>query len=69
MRNLKRRLEELKRKNPYLSTYVLLAEAITGTKYDGDTKTLIELLVSRDEYSKTDLKGLAEHLKILSKMA
>ena len=66
MRNLKKRLEELKRKNPYLSTYILLAEAITGTKYTGDMRLLIDFFVDKDDYSKSELNGLAQHLKNLS---
>ena len=66
MKTLKKRLEELKSKNPYLSTYVLLAEAITGTKYEGSIRTLIRKLVDKDDYSGSEIEGLTRHLNSLS---
>lgn len=66
MRNLKKRLEELKSKNPYLSTYILLAEAIAGTKYKGSTYSLIKKLVDPEDYSEKELAKLARHLFSLS---
>lgn len=66
MKTLKKRLEELKSKNPYLSTYILLAEAITKTKYTGDTRLLIDFFIDKDDYSKSELNGLAQHLKDIS---
>lgn len=63
MRELKKRLVELNEQNPYLSNYVLLAEAIAGEKYTREKMfSFIRKIVPEEEYQKSDLRKLADHL-------
>jgi hypothetical protein len=67
MRELKERLEEIREENPYLANYVLLAEAITGMQLTRrNIFRFVRSFVPEEEYEKSDLRKLADHLFSLS---
>jgi hypothetical protein len=68
MKSLKRVFNKIRRENPYWSDYTCFAEAVRGRKFSA--KTIIRnfnSLVNKEEYAKSEKKGIIEHLAELSK--
>ncbi len=66
MNSIQERFSQLKRANPYWSSYTSFAEAIKGKRY---TKRRIALwfncLVEKEDYSSKDKKAILEYLQSL----
>jgi len=67
MRSIKRRFENVSRKNPYWSSYICFAEGIKGQNFN---KKIIYFwfnkLIDKTDYSKTDKRVLVEQLWLIS---
>jgi hypothetical protein len=64
---LKKEFEELKKKYPEFSSYILLANMVKGRGYTKEViETLIDLFVESSDYSKSDLPDLVHNLSKLS---
>jgi len=67
MRSLKRRFKNIEKGNPFWSSYICFAEAVSGQKFSKQTIHRWFLkLVDNDDYDKKDKRALLSHLRDLS---
>lgn len=68
MRSISRNFKNISKKKPLHGSYICLAEAVTGRNFS--RKSLVkamEELVPKEEYTKSEIKGLIDHLEHLTK--
>jgi hypothetical protein len=64
---LKKEFEELKKKFPEYSSYILFADLVKGKGYSKEViESLFDLFVESSDYSKSDLPDLVHNLFKLS---
>lgn len=68
MRSIKRRFENIARKNPLLSSYVCFAETIRGQNFSRSIlHRWFSRLVEKDDYERSEKKSILFYLESLSK--
>jgi len=69
MKSLQARFNKMEKKNPFYSTYINFAEAITDQNFT--RKSIVAWfpkLVKENDFSQTDKKHLLDHLERLTKV-
>jgi hypothetical protein len=63
MKSLERRFNKITKENPYWSSYICFAEAISGQKFSRQTiHRWFNKLVEKDDYDKKDKRALLKQL-------
>lgn len=67
MKSLERRFNNIQEKNPFWSSYICFAEAVTGQRFTPPIlHRWFQKLVAKDDYSQSDKRSLLRHLDLLS---
>ena len=70
MKSIERRFNNIKKDNPYWSTYICFAEAIKNQNFSKQTlHRWFNKLVDKNDYSKSDKRAILSHLDALTKYA
>ena len=68
MKSIKRRFNNIEKKNPYWRSYICFAEAMKGQDFSGQTiRRWFNKLVDKNDYAKSDKKAILNHLDTLTK--
>ena len=70
MRSLQRRFNTIQQQNPYWSSYICFAEAVTNQQFSRSVITYwFGKLVEKDDYARSDYRALIKNLLELNNSA
>jgi hypothetical protein len=68
MKSIERRFNNIKKDNPYWSSYICFAEAVKNQNFSKQTlHRWFNKLVDKNDYSRSDKRTILSHLNILTK--